>query len=520
VGGGKSGSGMGGPKVLVIGLDGATWDLIAPWVKEGALPNIERLLNEGVHSELISTLPSSTGPAWTSIFTGKNPGKHGIFDFFDLRSDHLRPVSSQDIRSKTLWQLVSIHLKRVIVINVPVTYPPAKVNGVIVTGLLTPGEEYDFTYPVKLKEELLRSGYMIEPGVNLVRALSLSFTDETISKLIATFNGNAENKAEVAFKLMQRYDWDLLFIVFEGTDRLGHYLWRDESLNALRKHYQKLDLIIGDFLKKIPNNTTIIILSDHGMAPIKKKFYVNNWLMNLELLHVKAGITKIFKYYSLKFVINSAKSLADLHFPVQRLLGSKRVMRRMYQFASPKNIIDRDRTKAEYPTWTSSGIIVNQEALAKKEDYEQLMDYILREFNELRDPETGERILEAFKREDIYSGAYVKKAPDIILDMNPGYDLTNIIALDRKIAKNPLTDVKGSLEVRSAAHTKKGILILQGQNIKKGMKLTNKTVYDITPTILYLLGIPVPSDMDGKVMEDAFKEQVYLPVDKRQTIWK
>ncbi len=499
---------MSGPKVLVIGLDGATWDLITPWVNAGALPNIERLLNEGVHSELISTLPNFTGPAWTSIFTGKNPGKHGIFDFFDLRSDDLRPISSKDVKSKTLWKILSLYLKRVIVINVPVTYPPAKVNGVIVTGLLTPGEESDFTYPPNLKEELLKSGYVIEPGTNILRAFSLSFTDEMISKLVGTFNENAEKKAEVAFKLMQRYDWDLLFIVFEGTDRMGHYLWREQSLDALKKHYQKLDLIIGEFQKRVTRNTTVIILSDHGMAQIKKKFYINNWLINRELLRVKAGITKIFKYYTLKFGMTCAKLLADLHFPVQGILGSKRVMKRMYQVASPKNIIDRDRTKAEYPTWTSSGIIVNQEALAKKEEYEQLIDCLVSELNDLKDPETGERILEAFKREALYSGAYVKKAPDIILDMNPGYDLTNIISLDRKITQNPITDIKGCPEVRSATHTKNGVLILHGPNVKKGITLNDKSVYDVAPTILYLLGIPVPSDMDGEVIGDAFKELV------------
>lgn len=494
-------------KVIVIGLDGATWDLIKPWVKEGVLPNIKKLLEDGVHSELASTLPSSTGPAWTSIITGKNPGKHGIFDFFDLRSSNLRVMSSRDVKSKTLWRILSGYHKSVIVINVPATYPPEKVNGIIITGLLTPSEDSNFTYPRDIREELLRSGYVIEPGIRFVRALSFSPKDKTIDELVNTFNENAEKKAEIAFKLMKKNDWDHLFIVFEGSDRLGHYLWREETFDALKRHYQKLDQIIGRFFKEIPDNTTVIILSDHGMTPIKKKFYVNNWLMNLGVLYINGRIRKTIKYHLVNIGKKSAKTLADLNFPIERILSTKFAQKRIFSLVTSKGGFDTGRTKAYHLTNTSSGIIISSSQNLKKGEYEKLVDHMVRELNEIKDPDTGERILEAFKREELYSGPYVENAPEIMIAMKSGYDLTGIVSMNRKIMKNPIVDIKDSLEVRSANHARMGILIMKGPGIKRGMEIEVTSVYDIVPTILHIMKLPVPSDVDGKVLNNAFVER-------------
>jgi len=127
-------------KVLVIGLDGATFDLIKPFAAQGQLPHLKKLMDAGAWSELSSTIPPVTASAWTSFMTGKNPGAHGLFDFMQRRkgSYDLVPVSSGERDGKTLWEVAGDAGRKVIVMGVPVTYPPTPVNGLLVTGMLTP----------------------------------------------------------------------------------------------------------------------------------------------------------------------------------------------------------------------------------------------------------------------------------------------------------------------------------------------------------------------------------------------
>jgi len=133
-------------RVFVVGLDGATFDLIRPWAAAGHLPSLARLMQEGVHGELMSTLPPVTSPAWPSFMTGMNPGKHGVFDFIRRRPGGFDMVNASHIAAKTLWQLLSEAGRRVGVIAVPVTYPPCPVNGFMISDILSP-RHAEIAYP-------------------------------------------------------------------------------------------------------------------------------------------------------------------------------------------------------------------------------------------------------------------------------------------------------------------------------------------------------------------------------------
>src|SRR5258708_11462961 len=145
-----------GSHVFVIGLDGATFDLIHPFIAQGFLPNLQSLISKGSYGELSSTIPPVTASAWTSFMTGKNPGKHGLFDFMQRRKNSydLAPVSAFDRDGKAVWEIASELGKKCIVIGVPVTYPPTPLNGLMVTGMLTPRGAADYTYPPELKNEI------------------------------------------------------------------------------------------------------------------------------------------------------------------------------------------------------------------------------------------------------------------------------------------------------------------------------------------------------------------------------
>ena len=127
-------------KVICIGLDGATFDLIRPWLSKGKLPNIGRIIKDGVWGELESVIPPVSAPAWTSFMTGKNPGKHGIFGFKKEKQGTYEElfVNRKLIKSETLWKCLSDVGKKVIVINVPLTYPPEEINGYLMSGMDTP----------------------------------------------------------------------------------------------------------------------------------------------------------------------------------------------------------------------------------------------------------------------------------------------------------------------------------------------------------------------------------------------
>ncbi|MCK4831862.1 MAG: alkaline phosphatase family protein, partial [Anaerolineales bacterium] len=137
-------------RILVLGVDGATFDLIEPWAAAGYLPNFARLMAGGVHGELESTLPPVTSPAWPSFMTGCNPGKHGVFDFIRPQGDGFGLVNSTSIRQPTIWQILSDAGLKVGVMNVPVTFPAQPVNGFMITGLLSPARGGDVCYPADL----------------------------------------------------------------------------------------------------------------------------------------------------------------------------------------------------------------------------------------------------------------------------------------------------------------------------------------------------------------------------------
>jgi predicted AlkP superfamily phosphohydrolase/phosphomutase len=142
-------------KTVLIGIDGATLDLALPWIKEGKLPAFAKIKNKGVHGKLRSTTPYYSAPAWVSMVTGVQPGKHGIYDFFRTDTPNKNIVNSRYRKAPAIWKMLSNKGKRSIIVNVPGSYPPEKINGVMITGLLTPSPDSNYTYPKELKKALV-----------------------------------------------------------------------------------------------------------------------------------------------------------------------------------------------------------------------------------------------------------------------------------------------------------------------------------------------------------------------------
>ncbi|MGV9141461.1 MAG: alkaline phosphatase family protein [Promethearchaeota archaeon] len=394
-------------KNIIIGLDGATFELIKPWINNGELPIIKSLMEKGTYSTLKSVIPPISAPAWVSFMTGKNPGKHGVFSFID---DMGKLVSSNSFKDETLWEILSFNKIKVGVVNVPITYPPKEVNGFLISGFLSPPNS-DFTYPKNLKNEM--KGYKID--VDFAR--NWLFSDNRAprkvdkEKLIDEQYMVTEKRASTVIDLIKKYDPMFLTIVFKGTDNLQHYFW--DRNDILLEYYKKLDEIIKRIIENYDEKSNIFIISDHGFGPsAEKKFHINTWLRDLGLLKTKENLKDL--------LINKALQLAyriNQKIKLSSMIPEKSVKRAEKQFEQQ---IDYEKSKAFVVKGSLKGIYT---------DSNKTREFILEKLSKLKDAETGETIIEkAWKKEDVYFGPYLKDIPDIILLQNPKYAINPFLS--------------------------------------------------------------------------------------------
>jgi len=301
-------------RVLALGLDGATFDLIGPWVAEGHLPVLGQLMHTGVSGELETVYPPLTGPAWSSFMTGRSPARHGVSEFFRREPDTYRQVlnSQRDIDGKTLWKLLSEAGKQVGVIGVPLTYPPEVVSGFIISGLLTPAGSRDFTYPVSLLNEL-----EAHLGVYRLRH-DEKYRHGNPEPLLREQYEILENNVQAALYLMNRKPWDFFMLHLLGTDRIQHELWhvmdtshpqhdpaeRKRYGNVVLDFYKAVDAAIGRLLEALDDDTAILVMSDHGFGPVYKFVNFNTWLLQQGLLRLKRSPMTWLRYLLFRWGIN------------------------------------------------------------------------------------------------------------------------------------------------------------------------------------------------------------------------
>ncbi len=512
---------MMGRKVLVIGLDGATFDLLGPWIEEGWLPNLARLIREGASGGLESTSPPISSAAWASFATGKNPGKHGVVDFVHPEEGGYRVslVSSQKRASKAIWNLVSEAGRQVGVVGVPVTYPPEEVNGFMISDFLTPSSKTDYTYPPSLKRELEENlgGFQLLPSE---RYRSTTLTSKFIEDMIS----DVEKRTEAILYLIDNKPWDLFSCVFWSTDMLQHEVWSllDEEhpqhdSAAARAYgeeilgfYRRLDGCLGRILDKAGPQTNVLIMSDHGFGPTHKFFLVNNWLREKGYLKLKGNLLTTLKLFLFKagftplnaFRLAKALRLGFLRRRFRFQRGGGMIRRLFLSFAD----VDWSRTKA-FAVGSFGQIYINRvghrsQGIVQEEEYEPLREEIMGGALEIRDPYSEEPVVErAYRREELYQGPCLSRMPDIIL-VPHRYEYMAFGHAD--FGSNRLVEPIFGL---SGHHRPQGLIILWGEGIKEETTLQGAEIVDLAPTILYLLGLPIPADMDGRILDDGFKEK-------------
>ena len=518
-------------KVLVAGLDGATFDLIIPWVNEGKLPTFARIMEEGAYGELESTIHPMSSVAWSSFMTGMNPGKHGIFDVAEQlsKSYEIRFTSGASRFGKTIWKMLSDAGKTVGIINVPMTYPPEEVNGYLISGMDSPGIDSNFIYPKALWDEIREKvgEYCIEHGNPMGNKSLDEFAVDVCHAL--------ERRYAVFNYLQQSRPTDLLVTVFVAPDRVHHFFWKymeeerrsEEKVGASKYHnvilhiYQRLDAIIGELIESLDNNTVLILMSDHGAGPIRKLVNLNAWLNTQGLLRLKdksnGGIPLLGRLREGPFLIAKAgwrilrRYLPDRYkYWLRSLLPKTRDRILTYLFLSR---IDWSSTKA-YSIGYFGDIRINVKGreplgiVSPGSEYEELREELITKLEALKNPDTGEPMVEkVYKREEIYHGDQVHKASDLIIKWKDYRYKSRInLEIDDKVSASQIMIDPAKYSKISSIHKLNGIFMAFGEGIKHGIELKDAHIMDLAPTILYLLGEPIPDCMDGKVLTDILRK--------------
>src|SRR5947209_4983386 len=510
-------------KVLVLGLDGATPELLERWVKEDKLPFLKGIMQTGVYGKLRSVYPPISPAAWTTFATGYNPGKHGVYDFRDYDNRRYSCfadtiVDSNSFAGKSIWDLVGAAGQQVGVVTVPVTYPAWKVNGFMISGYPTPDTGKSYTYPPELAKTI--------PPLVGDAAFFKSATDRVLLK---EMNRLMHLCTDVSIDEMKKDDYGLFIMVVGATDRAHHDWWKyidsehpaytpkDAELygDLILEVYKAADACVGKFLEAIDDDTTVIVMSDHGGGSHPKYYFnTNSVLRTLNLLKPsnavnakKSGLNAAFKHFyrtrirRFPYLEKVYRSLPNSLKKVATNLDSQTMM--------DLDAINWKQTKAyRFPMYPPvEGVMINvvgrqpEGCVQPGEEYETLRTRILEEVRKLRDPQTGELIvLEAYRREELYSGERLETAPDLILVTRDEYK--GGTSVDELISEVPL-DVISKL---SGVHRMDGIILAQGPHIRHNARIEGAGIIDVAPTVMYTLGIPIPSDMDGKPLAGLFEE--------------
>lgn len=480
-------------RTILIGLDGATFTVLDSLVADGHLPNLGRLMGEGARGGLMSTPHPLTPPAWVSLMTGRNPGGHGIYDFLrgEVRGDaaFFSLNDYRDVACETIWSIISRRGGRVISLNFPIMAPPPDVEGCVVPGILSWRHLRRNVHPAGLYDRLREL-----PGFD-AKAMSWDFEMETavqnmdedeLEPWLEFHIGRERQWFRIAAHLMQAERWDLAAVMFDGVDKLQHACWRhldpacrperpdgqEARLRALCvEYFRNLDGFLGELVRIAGPTARVVIASDHGFGPSTRIFRVNKWLEQQGYLRWHADPAK-----------QGGRPVRNSHFVH----------------------LDWEKTVAYTQSAACNGVHIRVrrapgEPGIAPEDYGAFRDHLMAQLLGVPDPETGRPLLKAvLRREDVFPGEQMEKAPDLTL---VPFDHGFVSVLDAEPVVAIRSLVKGT-------HYPEGILVAGGPGIRQGVVLPRQSIVDVAPTLLYSLGLPIPSDFEGRVIEGLFQPEL------------
>lgn len=501
-------------RVVVIGWDGATFDVLRPMIEAGAMPTLARLLSGSAHGVLYTTRPPVTCPAWPTMFTGVNPGRHGVFSFSfrDPATGRMRTASGCDVDAPKVWDLLADAGRRVAVLNVPITYPASVQNGVMLSGFVSPDDSPRVLCPESLNEEFRRK---FDPPLLNWDVLSHRPSDprarerhiETINEYLAVRNQQFEF-------LLDQGDFDFCFLVHEYTDRVQHLFYHlldprfpaydapenRRAVQLLREGFRELDRNLGRIVERFGEDANYMLVSDHGFGGVQQWVYINNLLEQHGLLRLK-------KFKCWADAVTRRLSMSDR--TRSRLgLHPREPWHRQDPFCGP--LIDYSKTLAFAGPQLEHSVYINARGRCPNgivepgAPYESVRQEVITLMRQARDPQSGELIFEGvWPREELYAGPRCHEAPDIIYELAPGYMVPNYPLPPGMMKGRFLRPLRPGWDI-SGYHRPQGVLIATGPAFRP-VNDGDFSINDVAPTLLYLMHQPIPQYMDGQVMAKAIK---------------
>jgi predicted AlkP superfamily phosphohydrolase/phosphomutase len=479
-------------RCLLLGLDGATFSLLDPLMRDGVMPFLARFVASGVRGELQSVIPPLTPPAWASITTGRSPGHHGVFDFFAFESDdsrHVRMTNSSDVRCETLWSIVGRHGLRATVLNFPLTAPPRPISGCLVPGWVLWRFLRRACFPRDLYDRL--KGL---PGFNPRElAMNLELEQKALGgcppeeqeEWVRVHHRRERQWFEILTYLMRTEGHELAAVVFDGVDKLQHLFWHlldpagrsgpDTGVRQLcLEYFRQLDGLIEDTVALAGEDANVFLVSDHGFGPSREIVYMNSWLAQQGLL---------------KWAEVSSPEDSDTFG-----LGLVGWM---------DKLVDWSATTAYARTPSSNGIHIcvagrRGPAGIAPDDYLAFRQRLREALLAFRDPKTGEAVItQVWTREEAFPGPLGQDAPDLTVRLrDQGFIST--VRSDAALVTRPEP---------VGVHRPEGIFIGRGPAVAQGRQLAPLSALDITPIALHALGVPVPEDLEGRVPMEVFRRE-------------
>lgn len=455
-------------RVFVLGLD--SFEPTLCFEKFAAeMPNLTGLRERSCWGELNSTIPPLSCTAWVCFAKGKNPGASIISGFVSRKNFSYTDsfvANTTVIEKERIWDILAREGKKCIVINVPVTYPPYDVNGIMISDFLSPGEKSEYCYPKEIKEEINRiaDGYVID-----VQGFKKKPKDIVFTELVEM----EEKRFRVAKEFIRNKQWDFFIFVTIGTDRIHHAFWADmdethpdhdkntQFKDAIRKYYKFIDGKIGELLPLLGKDDALLIMSDHGSRAMHGFFNLNEWL-------IREGYMKMLAYPTEPTVFERAR-------------------------------IDWNNTKVFATGNYIARIFINlkgrePQGIVEKKDYEKLRNEIKEKLLKVRGEKGNKMDTQVFKREGIYKGKHLEEQPDLIVQFDDlKWGANQMIGFGKMFSHN--ADKGGN----ASNHYKKGIFVLHNAGAKAG-KMKDINLIDLMPTILKIMGAEVPGDVEGKAI--------------------
>jgi predicted AlkP superfamily phosphohydrolase/phosphomutase len=507
-------------KVFLLGLDGATWDVLSPLVSDGQLPNLARLMREGASGPLRSVFPPLSPVAWTGVMTGKNSGKHGVFEFLEQAHDPLggRVNSSRSIKAELVWEIAGRYGKRTVAGGVPMSYPPRPAPGFFLGDFLSPPSAADFASDPAIFAELEQAlGGPYRPWSTAVHDGGRE------SQALTELTDFLDHHLRAVRFLMERCDWDLFVFDLMATDRIQHELWhvwdqthqaaRGRDFTQLRQGFidfwKRLDESLGGIAAALPADCAFVLMSDHGFGPIESYVNFNVWLLEQGFITLNDSFYVKQKYWCYQrgitpeWIYNIMARLGLASQRVSRFRGKQKSgLERLSEsvFLSRRHI-DWSRTRA-YSQGNFGQIFINQRGrqphgCVPPSAVRPLLDNLKAALASISEPETGEPLVRhVYEREELYSGPHAHLAPDLTVVLhNWRYRTIGLHDFTTHRVISPAFGPTGD-------HRMEGILVASGPPFLPGALPLEANLLDIAPTLLHLLGVPVPADMDGRVLTE------------------